>query len=187
MVSTKKVANLEQLRGVKVWAWEGDRLVEHFSQEMKISSVPLALPDVLTSLSTGIVDAAYASAMGIVALQWSSKIKYLVDFPVTYAIGGLLISSKEWQKVGQQDRQQVQKIVATNLQKTTEETIEENAQALEALRSLGVEFIKFPESDISEIDRIATGLLDKLQQKKVFSSEMVARFRELMASKTATP
>ena len=177
LVSTKKVTNLQQLRGIKVWSWEGDELVALFSQEMKLVSVPLALPDVLTALSTGIVDAAYASPMGVLALQWSSKVKYLVDFPLAYSIGGLLISLGEWKKIGRQDRRAVERIVAAGLEKSSEQTMRENVQALQALRSVGVEFNQFPASDIAEADRVGRSLFGKLQEKKVLTPEVMARFR----------
>ena len=179
LVSTKKVSNLQQLRGVKVWSWEGDELAAFFSEEMKLVSISLALPDVLTALSTGIVDSAYSSPMGILALQWSSKIKYLIDFPVAYAIGGFLVSLKEWNKVSSKDRSTVEKIVRANMQKNTRDTIEENENALEALRSVGVEFIKFPNSDIAEADKVGHSLLDKLQTKKILSAEVIARAQKV--------
>ena len=178
LVSTKKVANFKQLRGVKVWFWEGDELASLFFEKMKLISVPLALPDVLTALSTGIVDAAYASPMGILALQWNSKVKYLIDFPVTYAIGAFLVSMKEWNKVSARDRAIVEKIVSASMQKNTRDTLLENTGALEALRSVGVEFVKLPNSDIAEADQLAQSLLSKLQAQKVLSAEIISLARK---------
>ena len=66
---------------------------------MQLVGVPLGLQDVLTSLSTGIIDTAYASPMGVLALQWQTKIKYLVDYPVTYSVGALLLRQKFWDKI----------------------------------------------------------------------------------------
>ena len=179
MVSTKKVENLQQVRGIKIWSWEGDDLAAVFSREVKLVSVPLALPDVLTALSTGIVDAAYASSMGILALQWSSKVKYLVDFPVTYSIGGFLISDREWKKVALADQKIVQDVVAANLHKTSEATVAENILALEALRSVGVGVsLQFPKSDIAQTDEINRKMLEKLQEEKILSPQVVASARQ---------
>src|SRR5690606_20117387 len=77
-VSQVKTNKLDELGGVKIWSWEGDKLVEAMIKELNLVSVPLPLPDVLSSLSTGIVQAAYAPPMGMLALQWNTKIKYIV-------------------------------------------------------------------------------------------------------------
>ena len=61
LVSTKKVGNLNELKGIKIWSWEGDELVKAMIESLELVSVPLALPDVLSSLSTGIINAAYLS------------------------------------------------------------------------------------------------------------------------------
>lgn len=74
VVSTKKISNLNELKGVKIWSWEGDPLVEAMLESLDLVSVPLALPDVLSSLSTGIINAAYAPPLAILALQWHTKI-----------------------------------------------------------------------------------------------------------------
>ena len=99
VVSTKKVSNLNELKGVKIWSWEGDPLVGAMLDSLQLVSVPLALPDVLSSLSTGIINAAYAPPLAILALQWNTKVKYLVDFPTAFSIGALLISDKVWVKI----------------------------------------------------------------------------------------
>jgi len=99
IVSTKKVKNLDELRKVKIWSWEGDDLVSDLVKSMKLISVPLPLPDVLTSLTTGIIESAYSPPLGMLALQWNTKIKYIVDFPVSFSIGAFLVHQKQWKKV----------------------------------------------------------------------------------------
>jgi TRAP-type C4-dicarboxylate transport system substrate-binding protein len=94
VVSTKKISTLDELKGTKIWSWEGDPLVQALLDSLQLVSVPLALPDVLSSLSTGIINAAYAPPLAILALQWHTKIKYLVDFPSGFSIGALLVSAK---------------------------------------------------------------------------------------------
>ena len=179
LATTKKVSNLKEARGIKIWAWEGDHIASLFAQEMKVVAVPLALPDVLAALSTGIVDAAYSSPTGMLALQWGPKIKYLMDFPVTYAIGAVLLSLPQWRKVKARDRKVVEGIVSTQMKQMSEQTAQENEQSLEALRSVGVEFVKFPHSDLVEADRIASKLLEKLQANGKLGQQIIRRFRQL--------
>lgn len=162
-VSQQKTENLGALKGVKIWSWEGDRIVETMIEKMKLVSVPLPLPDVLSSLSTGIIEAAYAPAMPIIALQWSSKVKYLVDFPVAYSVGSFLISKKAWDKVKPEHRKIVNEVSAKYMAKVNESNIADNKAALSTIKEGGVEFLKFPKADEDKAKTLKQEIMTKLK------------------------
>ena len=180
LVSTKRVRSLKELRGIKVWSWKGDPLAAIFAKVMGVVPVSLQLPDVLTALSTGVVDAAYNSPMGVLAFQWSSKIKYLLDVPVTYSLGAVLISLKEWKKIDLKDQRLVENIMARAMRKNSEDTIGENAKALQALKAMGVEFIQLPDSDKVYVNEVPHRLIPQLQKAKILSSQVLAKFKKAM-------
>jgi TRAP-type C4-dicarboxylate transport system substrate-binding protein len=169
-VSQKETPNIKSLNGVKIWSWEGDKLVSSMIEEMKLVSVPLPLPDVLSSLSTGIIEAAYAPPLGIVSLQWNTKIKYLVDFPIAYSVGAFLVSNKGWKKVPAKYQEVVKKISEKYIAKVSEANISDNEAALESMKQLGVKFSKFPDSDIATGKDLREKIVKKLEGK-LFSSE----------------
>lgn len=176
-VSQKKTDNLEMLKGLKIWQWEGDDLVTTLIKEMNLVSVPLPLPDVLSSLTTGVVEAAYAPPMGIVALQWNTKIKYIVDFPLSYSIGAFLLSNKAWSSIPVK----YQKIVKDTAQKCIVEananTIKDNIDALAAMKTQGVEFLKFPDEDIKTAKDLRKKTISKLKGK-LFSPDALAKLEK---------
>ena len=180
LVSTKKIVSLKELRGSKVWSWKGDRLAEIFSKTMGVVPVSLQLPDVLTALSTGIVDAAYNSPMGVLAFQWSSKIKYLVDMPVAYSIGAVLVSLKKWKEIALKDQGMIENIMRTGMKKNSEDTLKENVEALKVLRAMGVEFIQFPDSDKAYINDVPARLIPQLEKEKILSPQVLKRFKKAM-------
>ncbi|MBK24449.1 MAG: hypothetical protein CME70_10675 [Halobacteriovorax sp.] len=169
-VSQKDTPNIKALNGVKIWSWEGDKLVSAMIEEMKLISVPLPLPDVLSSLSTGIIEAAYAPPLGIVSLQWNSKIKYLVDFPIAYSVGAFLVSNKGWNKVPAEHRETVKKIAAKYISKVSKANVDDNEAALESMKALGVKFTKFPDSDVETGKKLREQIVKKLKGK-LFSAE----------------
>lgn len=172
VVSSKKIATLNDLKGIKIWSWEGDPLVEAMIESLQLVSVPLALPDVLSSLSTGIIDAAYAPPLAILALQWHTKIKYLVDFPTALSIGALLVSDKIWSKIKPEHQQ---KITALGQQFVTEanlKSVAENEQARSQLKKGGVEFISFPQEDYKKATAARGSVINKIKDKYV-SSKMI--------------
>lgn len=162
-VSQKKTANLESLKGLKIWSWEGDPLVAAMIESLDLISVPLPLPDVLSSLSTGIVEAAYAPAMGILALQWNSKVKYLVDFPLSFSIGAFLVDSKAWGKVSAKDREATAAIVKKAMAEINKSNRKDNTESLTFMKSSGIEFLEFPKSDVERAKSLRETIIKKLQ------------------------
>lgn len=172
IVSTKKAANLEELKGLKSWAWEGDELSRSLIESMELLSVPLALPDVLTSLSTGIINAAYAPPLGILALQWHTKIKYLVDMPTTFSIGALLLSDKVWSKLTPAHQKLVQEIAAKYVKEANDKSMIENEEARAQMKKAGIEFISFPASDLKKANVLRDSVIKKVSGK-IMSPQMI--------------
>ena len=146
-----------------MWAWEGDKVIQAMMESLGLVSVPLALPDVMSSLSTGMVESAYAPPLAILALQWQSKVKYLIDFPTAYTIGSLLIAEKRWSKVKPEHQKIVREIASKYVAKANEEAIKDNNKSLEELKSMGVEFIKFDDKDLAKAEKIREQVINKLK------------------------
>lgn len=174
VVSTKKATSIPEMRGIKIWSWEGDKVVEAMVASLELVSVPLALPDVLSSLSTGIIDAAYAPPLGILGLQWQSQIKYLIDFPTAYSIGALLISQKAWKKLSVSEQKIVKELGTKYVDKANSFAIEDNDKGLKTLKDQGVEFINFSKADIDRAEEIRDKVIKKLKGK-VFSESTLKK------------
>ena len=176
-VSKKKAGSIADLKGLKIWAWEGDALVQAMVETLNLVSVPLALPDVLNSLSTGIIDAAYATPLAIMALQWQSKIEYLIDFPITYAFASFLIDAKAWAKIEPKDQEIVKKVVGDYIDAANVQTAKENEESLATLKSMGVKFLQFPAEDVARSQKVRADLLAKVSGK-MFSPEVIELFKK---------
>ena len=73
-ISVKETKKLSDLKGQKIWTWQGDKLVTSVIKNMNLISVPLPLTDVLGSLSTGMVQAAYAHLWGLSLFSGTPKL-----------------------------------------------------------------------------------------------------------------
>ncbi len=162
-VSQKKFTDLDSLKGVKIWTWDGDKISTTMIDKLHLASVPLALPDVLSSLSTGMLSATYAPPMAIVALQWNSKVKYLLDYPLAYAIGAFLVDQKEWSKLSPQDQKTLQESATATMRKITADNEKENKDALNSMKSMGIEFVRLPEKDMKNTSQIRSEVVNQLK------------------------
>jgi TRAP-type C4-dicarboxylate transport system substrate-binding protein len=165
VVSTKEVKSIEEMKGIKMWAWEGDEVVRAMMESLGLVSVPLALPDVMSSLSTGMIEAAYAPPLGILALQWQSKVKYLIDFPTAYSIGALLVDNKRWKKISVANKVIVSKIAKKYVGAANNKAIIDNQKALDTLKEMGVKFVTFSKEDLKQAETIRKTVLSKLKGK----------------------
>jgi TRAP-type C4-dicarboxylate transport system substrate-binding protein len=170
LVTQKKVQNLNEVKSLKIWLWDGDPLVGSMVDTIKLIGVPLALPDVLSSLTTGVIQGAYAPGIGIIALQWNTKVKYIVDFPISYSVGAFVISNAAWEKISPADQKLLADITKKYEKDINATNIKDNQDALTAMKSQGIEFIKFSDAEI----KIAQGYrqeIVKTLKGKLFSDE----------------
>lgn len=182
LVLTKEAKSLEELKGVKIWAWQGDPLSSTFIKNLNFTAVPLALPDVLSSLSTGIIEATYAPPLAITAVQWNTKTKFLVDYPVTFSIGAFLLSNKSWNKVSKENQKIIEEIVSKHLKKANKETIGENQEALQSMKLVSkMKFLKFKEEDLKQGAQVKESVIKDLTGT-LFEKEVVKEFEEKLKS-----
>jgi TRAP-type C4-dicarboxylate transport system substrate-binding protein len=170
LVTQKKVQNLNEVKSLKIWLWDGDPLVGSMVDTIKLIGVPLALPDVLSSLTTGVIQGAYAPGIGIIALQWNTKIKYIVDFPISYSVGAFVISNAAWEKISPADQKLLAEITKKYEKDINATNVKDNQDALAAMKSQGIEFIKFSDAEI----KVAQGYrqeIVKTLKGKLFSDE----------------
>lgn len=182
LVSQKMVQNLDGIKSLKIWSWEGDPVVNTMFESMKLIGVPLALPDVLSSLTTGVIDAAYAPGIGIISLQWNTKIKYVVDFPISYSVGAFVITSDAWSKIAPADQKIVSDISKKYENEINQTNAKDNADAFKSMKAQKIEFIKFSDADI----KVAKGYRQEIVRKlkgQLFSEEALKKLDAELAKK----
>ena len=165
MFSTKPVRSMEEMRSRRVWLWQGDPIGQAFFKASGISPIPLSIVDVYTSLSTGLIDTAYAPPLGAIALQWFTKTKYVSSISLTNGMGGLIISRRFFDRLPND----LQAILRESGEETGEKLVTatrvDNEKALLELKQRGMIFVEpgegMGEADLMAIrDRAATQLVD---------------------------
>jgi len=141
LYSNTPIHSPQELQQAKVWTWSGDKLAELFFTAFEVSPIPLALPDVLTSLQMGVVDAVYAPPLACIALQWFTRVNYMTDVPITYGFGAMLVSKKSLKKVSPEDFAILEKLTAHYSDILVDKTRIQNVEAIESIKKEGVELL----------------------------------------------
>lgn len=175
----KSKADLTQ---TKLWAWTDDPLVKTMFKQLGSNGVPLGVPDVLTSLQTGLINACYGSPLSMVTLQWSTKVKYMTSMQLSQAIGATVVSKRDWDKL----TPDVQKIVmeeAKTMEGKLLKTIRsDNEQALKSMKNAGVQVVDTPAAMQKEFEEQALALRPILEKDPVvYTHDFRAKVEKLLA------
>ncbi len=181
LMSQRPVRQVSDLAGAKIWAQEGDVMSTTALAIAGVTPVQLSLADVYTALQTGLVDTLAAPAMGAIALQWHTKVKYLTDFPLTYLMGAFVIDKKVFSKLQPGDQQVIRKAVSGAAQRLDAGSREGERSAQQALRDLGIEFVSATTPE--EVERwhaITREALVVLREKQIYSDAMIDQLQRLV-------
>lgn len=172
MMSDKPLRTARDVRSQKVWIPSGNEVGEAVFSSANISPVTLPLSDVLTGLQTGLVNTVIASPIGAIALQWHTRVKYLVDMPLTYFAALMVIDKKAFNKIKQDDRDVVKKVMSDAFVRIDKQNRKDNLAAREALRNQGIELITLSKKTMDEWRAIGDKAMRKLEQKNSYSEEV---------------
>ncbi|MBI2570652.1 MAG: TRAP transporter substrate-binding protein DctP [Candidatus Schekmanbacteria bacterium] len=158
---------------VKAWSWEGDLLSEELYRAFGVNPVPLALPDVLTQLQTGMINTTYAPPAGAVALQWHSRLKYVSGIPLAWGSGGVVVSNAIWNKLTPELQAIVREEAGKLCVKLRTLTREDNRNALVALQGQGMTVIAPPSKEqLADYLKTALDVRQKLVGKLYSQQEL---------------
>lgn len=149
MMSRKPLRTAKDMFGQKVWTPEGDELAFKALQAIGVAPVSMPITDVMTGLQTDLLDSVAVPPVGAVVLQWHTRLKYISDLPLAYVYAAILIDRKAFERLQPDDQFLVRGVLERVYQGFETSGQSDNAAALQALQSSGLELI---EADATEID-----------------------------------
>lgn len=180
LYTTSKAAGFDDLKGRKAWLPEGDPIGRVLIKEASLSPVPLGLSDVLTGLQTGLIDVVTGPPVGAVALQWFTKVRYMVDVPVIYTHGLVAIADRAWDRIAPADREIVDDVFSRMTRKLDQRAREDNRAALRALGKQGVEVIATSDATNRQWQAMAARASAALVQELDLSRALVERIDAIL-------
>ena len=178
LMSTQPIKGFSDLKGRKIWTPEGDIINEVTIKTAGVTPVPLPFADVYTGLQTGLLDTVGGTPMAAIALQWHTKIKYVVDVPLVYTIGIFGVDQRAFNKINAPDQKIVKQVMAKKFQGLDELNRIDNVGARDALVSQGIQFIKPERQDLERWQLVTEEAIVKLKDQGVFSPKMLEMIKQ---------
>jgi TRAP-type C4-dicarboxylate transport system substrate-binding protein len=144
-MSTKPLHTLQDLQQSTNWSPTGDPISLEYMQALGITPIQLSIPDVLSSLQSGLVETVYNSLYGAIVLQWFTKAHYIVDLPYGYAYGAFALDSKQFAKLTEQQQTVIAAAAAKYFPVLLAETRKSNDESRAVMLAQGSEFITINE------------------------------------------
>ncbi len=150
-MSTKPIADVESLKNSKNWSPSGDPVSEKFFSVLGISSIQLSIPDVLTSLQSGLVETVYNSLYGSIVLQWFTKARYIADVPYGYAYGVFALDAAKFARLPEPYKEAIRTAAQIHFPVLLQKTRESNMESRRVLEARGSQFLKIDEKTIEQL------------------------------------
>ncbi len=184
--SNQPITSRADMNGKKMWAWEGDPLVETLYKVFNIVPIPLPLTDVLTSLQTKLIDAVYTPPLGAIALQWFTQTKYITDLNLVDSTGGVLISKQILTSIPPADAAILKQTAQKYSKILIDRTRTDNKKAFNTLTSSGLKAVKVSPEEFASIaskcKEVWSALAGKLYPQSMLD-EAIAAVEEVRSKK----
>jgi TRAP-type C4-dicarboxylate transport system substrate-binding protein len=181
-MSTLPIASLETLHKSKTWTPEGDPVSSSYLEILGVSPVQLSIPDVLTSLQTGMIDTVFNSFYGSIVLQWFTKAKYISDIPFAYAYGAFLLDRKTFLRLPANYAALMKDAAQKHFNFLLDDTRKSNREALKVLQQNGVTLVQVDPGTEETLLSIRDETIKKIRGKD-FSEEVMAATLKILAGK----
>ena len=181
LMSQASVGEVAELKGRKVWVPEGDPISQAALEYAGVTPVPLPFADVYTALQTGLLDTVFAVPSGAIAFQWYTKLKSLVDMPVTYVLGVLVVDKRSFDKLEPADQAVVSEVVENTFTRLNKISRDDNQKALAALKKQGIEFNDLPAAEQEKLRGKAERAIDDHRDKGLYSPALLEDVRAHLA------
>lgn len=147
-MSTQVIDTLGKLQQSKNWSPSGDPISENYLSALGITPIQLSIPDVLSSLQSGLIDTVYNSLYGAIVLQWFTKAKYVIEQPYGYAYGVFALDGKKFAALAEPQQQAIHAAAAVHFPILLKKTRESNSESRRVMSDRGMVFQKFDEKSM---------------------------------------
>jgi len=181
LMSTREIKSRDDLKAAKVWVPQGDKVAELGFKAAGVTPIPLPLSDVYTSLQTGLIDSAANTTSGALAFQWHTKIKHIVDLPLSYVVGEVVIDKKAFDALGAEDRKVVETEFGAGFARLEAINRNDNTSAREALKQQGITFDTPTAADAKTWQAVGDDVFKQLSGEGALTPDMLKALTAALA------
>ncbi|HKB14357.1 MAG TPA: TRAP transporter substrate-binding protein DctP [Vicinamibacterales bacterium] len=176
-VFTKKpVQTVDDLKNIKLYTSAGnDRMVQWFKAN-GFQPRAMAMTDIMTGLTTGMIDGMPSPPLGALMFQWYRQTPYMLDLGLAPIIGANVITSNTWKAIPEADKPKLLAAAAGVEQRLRVEVpkLDESSVAMMTKNGLTVTKATGPEWK-TQLDSLAKTMRGEMVPPEIFDLAVKAR------------
>lgn len=110
--SKRPVQTLADLRSIKLFTSAGDDKMTQWYKANGFQPRAMAMTDILTGLSTGMIEGMPSTPLASLAYQWHKQTPYMLDIGLAPFLGATIVSKKVWDAIPAADRTKMLEVSA---------------------------------------------------------------------------
>jgi TRAP-type C4-dicarboxylate transport system substrate-binding protein len=175
--ANRPVTTTADMLGQKVWLPDGDRISSAALEALQLSPVSLPPTDVLTGLQTGLLDIVAAPPVGVIALQWHTRLKYMTGVPLTYTMGIMAIDATAFAKLSPADQAVFREVMGAVYKRFDQQSRTDDAAAQKAIEASGIRRVEAAPAEVNAWRQAVSGANLRLAEQGVYSKALLGELQ----------
>lgn len=142
LFSTRPVANLADLKAIKLYTSAGDDRMTQWYKANGFQPRAMAMTDILTGLSTRMIEGLPTPPLAAMAFQWNRHTPYMLEIGLAPVIGATVMSRRAWNKISAADRPKLLQVAGAVDQRLRATVPAQDAFAVLLMRQQGLTVTK---------------------------------------------
>ncbi len=139
--SKQPVASVDDLRKLKIFSLADNEAMLQLWRQNGFQPVSLAVTDMLTGLSTGMIEALPTTPLAALSLQWFRHTPYMQDLGLAPLIGATVITKRAWNRLSPEDQAKLKKAALATEERLNREIPDQDKRAVDAMSERGMSVI----------------------------------------------
>jgi TRAP-type C4-dicarboxylate transport system substrate-binding protein len=110
--SRRPVQTLADLKGLKLFTSAGDDRMTQWYKANGFQPRAMAMTDILTGLSTGMIEAMPSTPLASMAYQWHKQTPFMLDIGLAPLMGATVVAKRTWDAIPAADRAKMMEVSA---------------------------------------------------------------------------
>ena len=162
--SKSPAATPDEFRKLRLFTWAGDRETQSVARDLGFQIVPLEPSDILTSLSTGMIDIVPSPPFFALAGQVFTAAPYMLDVNYAPIVGGIVVSKRAWDKLSPAAQAALRASAARAGARITERAHVEMEEAIQAMKARGLTIVSPDATQRAEWEALALDARNRIRK-----------------------
>ncbi len=110
LFSKQPMQTVDDLKRAKLYTSAGDDRMTQWYKANGFQPRAMAMTDVLTGLTTGMIDALPTTPLAAMSFQWYKQTPYMLDLGISPIVGATVLSTRTWDRISAADRAKMTEI-----------------------------------------------------------------------------